>query len=602
MRIIVLIDIDCFYVQVERLLNLNLVNKPCAVVQYNPWKGGGIIALSYEAKNAGVTRGMRGEDAKEKYRDESVKILDVIKEHCVDIERASIDEAYLDITKIVETRVNKYRTIIMNTKILNDKLLNSLFTPDDIALISEDTCIAPLKSVSNFADIKTYIDKQPDKIIEYLSLVYGAILTKQIRNSILSKCGFECSAGISQNKILAKLGCGLNKPNKQTIVAPDAIEELYKTVPLKKISGLGGKLGNSLQSKYDITYMYELTKIPLARLKEDFGNKCAEWLHDLSKGIENEPIKNRLIPKSIGCGKNFPGGLVKRDKIYHWMLQLVDELLERLGKDKIENQRSPKTLHLSLGQNIHDTSRVSHQIPFPSNYKNTEEFAQICLSNLKKFNENKSGDKWGPPITNITISANNFVPAHPKNGRNSNINTFVTAPTSPSRKKSPRAGAHVSPIPPSTSINTITESSASPSKLAKTVDNKNSKAESDLLGQNVSPTSWQEMDKEVFESLPESIKWEIRDNLDYKEMAAKKKIKQRELVDREKRGKNLYDDSPATNLRTRKSGQTLKNNKNTVKHKVKNAAGVANKSKKRIKIGERKADITKFFNLPPQSD
>lgn len=40
-RIVVLIDMDCFYVQVEQRRQPDIRNKPCAVVQYNKWKGGG---------------------------------------------------------------------------------------------------------------------------------------------------------------------------------------------------------------------------------------------------------------------------------------------------------------------------------------------------------------------------------------------------------------------------------------------------------------------------------------------------------------------------------------------------------------------------------
>ena len=57
------VDLDCFYVQVERQLDPTLVGKPCAVVQTNRWQGGAIIALSYEAKAKGVKRNMRGQEA-----------------------------------------------------------------------------------------------------------------------------------------------------------------------------------------------------------------------------------------------------------------------------------------------------------------------------------------------------------------------------------------------------------------------------------------------------------------------------------------------------------------------------------------------------------
>ena len=52
-KVIALIDMDCFYVQVEERDNPTLRGKPCVVVQYKPYRGGGIIAINYEARAKG---------------------------------------------------------------------------------------------------------------------------------------------------------------------------------------------------------------------------------------------------------------------------------------------------------------------------------------------------------------------------------------------------------------------------------------------------------------------------------------------------------------------------------------------------------------------
>lgn len=47
-RVVALVDMDCFYCQVETKLNPCFKSKPLAVVQYNQWKGGGYV--SFEIK------------------------------------------------------------------------------------------------------------------------------------------------------------------------------------------------------------------------------------------------------------------------------------------------------------------------------------------------------------------------------------------------------------------------------------------------------------------------------------------------------------------------------------------------------------------------
>lgn len=157
-RAVALIDMDCFYCACERALDPSLVGVPMAVVQYNPFQNdvknaaavggvvsipaepatarvavragrvllpasvnGSIIAVSYEARARGVTRFFRGKEAMQHcpeivlvqvptahgksdmsvYRSFGARTLKIIGEVCGEgavIEKASVDEMYLDLT------------------------------------------------------------------------------------------------------------------------------------------------------------------------------------------------------------------------------------------------------------------------------------------------------------------------------------------------------------------------------------------------------------------------------------------------------------------------------------------------------------------------
>lgn len=87
--------------------------------------------------------------------------------------------------------------------------------------------------------------------------------------------GYKCSAGIAHNKILAKLVCGLHKPNKQTILPQESVPKLYKELPLKKIPGLGGKFGISISDKLNISKIGELIVFSEKQLIKHFEEKTA---------------------------------------------------------------------------------------------------------------------------------------------------------------------------------------------------------------------------------------------------------------------------------------------------------------------------------------
>ncbi|KAM4817598.1 DNA polymerase eta isoform X2 [Urocitellus parryii] len=350
-RVVALVDMDCFFVQVEQRQNPHLRNKPCAVVQYKSWKGGGIIAVSYEARAFGVTRSMWADDAKKlcpdlllaqvresrgkanltKYREASVEVMEVMSRFAV-IERASIDEAYVDLTSAVQEKLQKLQGHPISADLLPTTYIEGL--PQDLTTTKETVQKEEIRKQG----LLQWLDSlQIDDITSPdLQLTVGAVIVEEMRAAIEMQTGFQCSAGISHNKVLAKLACGLNKPNRQTVVSHGSVPQLFNQMPIRKIRSLGGKLGASVIEILGVEYMGELTQFTESQLQSHFGEKNGSWLYAMCRGIEHDPVKPRQLPKTIGCSKNFPGktALATREQVQWWLLQLAQELEERLTKDR----------------------------------------------------------------------------------------------------------------------------------------------------------------------------------------------------------------------------------------------------------------------------
>ncbi|XP_065225198.1 DNA polymerase eta isoform X2 [Planococcus citri] len=399
---------DCFYCQVEARLNPSLQGKPIAVVQYQTWKGGGIIAVNYEARNLGVTRRMRGVDAKKhcpeielvavpdvrgkadltKYRDAGREVIAVLNEFSPCVEKASIDEAFLDLTELVEKRCGKVKlSDVQNTFVVGypdeggtNQWLNDLYDGG----MNDDNL---------------------------LKLAHAAALVEEIRAAVYEKTGFRCSAGISHNKILAKLSCGLHKPNKQTVLPHSSVSVLYETLPVEKIRSLGGKLGDSVKQQLNCSTMSEVAKFSMRDLQQKFGEKNGSWLYNISRGIDVDPVKPRIVSKSIGCCKNFPAhtALTTKKVVKHWMEELADEVYERIQNDLIANKRRATLITVNTHFEENGKTTVFSRSTALNNYTK-EEIVNSCMILISKCNTApQKSDAWIPSLNLLGISVSKFI-------------------------------------------------------------------------------------------------------------------------------------------------------------------------------------------------
>ncbi|XP_021743146.1 DNA polymerase eta-like isoform X2 [Chenopodium quinoa] len=427
-RVIAHLDMDCFYVQVEQRKQPQLRGLPTAVVQYNEWKGGGLIAVSYEARKYGVKRSMRGDEAKSVcpqiqlvqvpiargkadlsiYRDAGSEVVSILAKtgRC---ERASIDEVYLDLTDAAETMLAETPPESLDD--LDDEALKSHVLGLDDDGTDAKECVRIWLQRSD-AD-------HNDKLLSC-----GALIVAELRNNVLKETEFTCSAGIAHNKMLAKLASGLNKPAQQTIVPSASVKEFLGPWPIKKMKQLGGKLGDSLQSDLGINTVGDLLQFSEQKLQERCGFNTGTWLWNIARGVSGEEVKGRILPQSHGSGKTFPGPRALRsiDTVSHWLKKLCEELSERILADLDQNKRIAHTLTLHVRAN--KSSDTDSQKRFPSKscplrygiIKIQEDALSLFHAGLREFlgtygarSEKNQNNEWG--ITGLSISASKIISA-----------------------------------------------------------------------------------------------------------------------------------------------------------------------------------------------
>lgn len=398
-----LVDMDCFYCQVEENLNPQWKGKPLAVVQYNTWRGGGIIAVNYPARDRGVTRHMRGDEAKRKcpeielvhvpavrgkadltkYRDAGKLVAGVLQTFTPLLERASVDEAYLDITDAVTERKNMATKEIQMAEIKNTHVVGC----------------EPLEFLDSLYNSGLCDDAN-------LKLAYGAAIAEEIRALVLQRTGYTCSAGIAHNKIMAKLAAGLNKPNRQTLLPQNGVETLFRNLPVHKVRSLGGKFGHSLSEDLGITNMAELVQFSEKDLRKRYDEKTAVWLYNIARGIDLEPVTIRLVSKSIGCCKKFPGpsALITPQSVLHWIGELGAELVERLEKDLDENNRKARQITVGFTHDV-NSSEVCTSRVHPLNSYNAKKITDDSYAVIKKHCLKADGTFC---IKSISINASKF--------------------------------------------------------------------------------------------------------------------------------------------------------------------------------------------------
>lgn len=211
------------------------------------------------------------------------------------------------------------------------------------------------------------------------------------------------SAGIAQNKMLAKLGSAHKKPNGQTVIRNRAIRQFLSGFKFTKIRNLGGKLGDQIVQIFGTESVSELLLASVEQLKLKLGDDTGVWVHNTIRGIDTSEVNSRVQIKSMLSAKSFRPSINSVEQGIKWLKIFVGDIFSRLVEEGVlENKRRPRTINL---HHRHAGQTRSRQSPIPQG----KPIDKGMLLELAKHLLNQivmEGKVW--PCTNLSLSVGGF--------------------------------------------------------------------------------------------------------------------------------------------------------------------------------------------------
>jgi DNA polymerase-4 len=147
---------------------------------------------------------------------------------------------------------------------------------------------------------------------------------KEIRGRILEETGLTASAGISYNKLLAKLASDHRKPNGQFAITPEMGPAFVWTLPVAKFHGIGPVTAAKMQ-RLGIARGADLRAKPLTFLRHHFG-KSAAWYQAIAHGEDDRPVVADRHRKSSGSETTFERDLTEPAEIEAGVQAMADDV------------------------------------------------------------------------------------------------------------------------------------------------------------------------------------------------------------------------------------------------------------------------------------
>lgn len=339
-------DMNSFYASVEMMLDPSLKGKAVAVCGSTESRHGIVLAKSQLAKKAGVKTGMVNWEARQRCPD----LIMVPPQY----------DEYLKYSKLAHEIYCRYTDL-----------------------------------VEPFGMDECWLD------VTGCQYQYGTgpEIAEAIRTACREELGLTVSVGVSFNKIFAKLGSDMKKPDATTIITEEDFRE--KVWPLAAAEMIYvGRATEARLAKYGIHTIGEVAATPPELLRSWFGvNGLALWRN--ANGYDQSRVMHMDFKspiKSIGHGITCSADLEDEEEVFKVMLELSQDVGHRLRLHGL-------TAHgVQIWIRMNDLNGIQCQcrLPIP-----TQLPGELTAAGFKLFQERYP---WTRKVRAVCIRATNLAP------------------------------------------------------------------------------------------------------------------------------------------------------------------------------------------------
>lgn len=339
-------DLNSFYASVETMLDPSLRGKAVAVCGSTEDRHGIVLAKSDKAKKAGVKTGMVNWEARQLCRD----LIIVPPQY----------DQYLKYSKLTQAIYQRY-TDLMEPFGMDECWLDvtgSRYCCGDAMTIAES-----------------------------------------IRKTVHEELGLTVSIGVSFNKIYAKLGSDMKKPDAITEIRADNYKEKVWPLPCSDMIYCGPATTKKLEN-YGIHTIGAVAQADPLFLKRLLGvNGLSLWTYANGQDQSRVMHKDFVSPlKSIGHGITCVADLENEEEVYKVILSLSQDIGHRLRLHEL----AARTVQVQIRSNDLFGSQFQCKLPFK-----TQLPSEIAQTAFRAFKENY---RWGKNVRAVTVRTVELVP------------------------------------------------------------------------------------------------------------------------------------------------------------------------------------------------